>query len=66
MFGSILVGLVIRIIVIITAIDSLMFYVIVHRYKKITLSFAGAVIILTICVLVINVWFELWRYGVKY
>ena len=58
-------SLIIRVTLIITITDSLIFYVISKRKLVITVPFVISVIVVTLVPLVINIWFALYRFGIK-
>jgi hypothetical protein len=58
-------SLIIRVTLIITITDLLIFYVISKRKLVITVPFVISVIVVTLVPLVINIWFALYRFGIK-
>jgi membrane protein YdbS with pleckstrin-like domain len=60
---SLLTELIIRVVLIIALNDGIIFYVISRRSQKMTLPLAFEIIIITIIILVINIWYCLHRRG---
>lgn len=62
---NLLTELIIRVIIIVSLTDGIIFYVINKRSLVITVPLAISIIVVTIIPLVINIWFCLYRYGIK-
>ena len=62
---TLLTSLIIRVALIVSIIDAVIFYVISKRKLVITVPFVISVIVVTLVPLVINIWFDLNRFGIK-
>lgn len=62
---TLLASLIIRVTLIVAITDSVMFYVINKRNIIITVPFVISVIVVTLVTIVINIWFVLYRFGIK-
>lgn len=58
-------SLIIRTVLIVTITDVAIFYVITKRNLAITVPFVISVIFVTLVPLVINIWYALYRFGIK-
>lgn len=57
--------LVTRVVLIVTITDLAIFYVIAKRKLVITVPFVISIIVVTLIPLIINIWFALYRHGIK-
>lgn len=57
-------SLIIRVTLIVTITDLVIFYVISKRKLAITVPFVVSVIVITLIPLVINIWYALYRFGI--
>lgn len=62
---SLITELIIRIVLVVSIIDVIVFYIINKHPGPITMPFAIGIIIVTIISLTINIWFCLYRRGIK-
>ena len=62
---SLLTELITRVVLIIAINDGIIFYVLSKRSQRITMPLAAAIIIITIVILVINIWYCLHRRGLS-
>ena len=62
---TLLASLIIRVTLIVSITDGVIFYVISKRKSVITVPFVISVIVVTLVPLIINIWFDLNRYGIK-
>ncbi len=60
--NTLLADLLVRVIIIVTVIDALVFYALWSKRATLNLMFAASTIALTIIVLAISVVFDLWRF----
>ena len=56
--------LIARAIIVIVLTDAIIFYLISTRHAAITGELTFWIIVVTLIPLIINIWFDLWRYGV--
>ena len=57
-------SLIIRVTLIVTITDLVIFYVISKRKLAITVPFVISVIVITLIPLIINIWYALYRFGI--
>jgi hypothetical protein len=62
---KLLTELITRVVLIVTITDLAIFYVISKRKLVITVPFVISVIVVTLVPLIINIWFSLYRHGIK-
>ena len=62
---KLLTELIIRVVLIVTITDVAIFYVISKRQLVITVPLVVSIIVVTLVPLVINIWFALYRFGIK-
>lgn len=62
---NLITELIIRVIIIVSLIDTIVFYKINTHPEVITVPFAIGIILITIISLLINIWFCLYRRGIK-
>ncbi len=62
---TILRELIIRCVLVVVLNDAIIFYVLSKRSQKITLPLAIGIIVITCIALVINIWYCLYRNGIK-
>ncbi len=62
---SLFTSLIIRVVLIVAITDLVIFYVIVRKNLAITVPFVMSVILVTLVPLVINIWYALYRFGIK-
>ena len=58
-------SLIIRVVLIITITNVVIFYVMAKRKLAITVPFVISVILVTLVPLIINIWYDLYRFGIK-
>ena len=56
--------LILRIVLVVSIIGAIEFYLIIKKIKKVTIPFAIGFVLLQIIVLIINILFCLWRNGI--
>jgi len=61
---TLLASLIIRVTLIVTITDVVLFYVMSKRKLVITVPFVISVIVVTLIPLIINIWFALYRFGI--
>lgn len=62
---TVLRELIIRCVLVVVLNDAIIFYVLSKRSQKITLPIAIGIIVITCIALVINIWYCLYRNGIK-
>jgi len=62
---SLITELIVRVIIIVTLTDALLFYIINKQHRVITVPFVISIILVTIVPLVINIWYVLYRRGIR-
>jgi hypothetical protein len=58
-------SLIIRVVLIVTITDLVIFYVMSKKKLAITIPFVISVIVVTLVPLIINIWFALYRFGIQ-
>jgi len=61
---SLITQLVLRVVLVVSIIGAIEFYLVIKKHKLVTIPFAIGVIVLQIIVLLINILFCLWRNGI--
>lgn len=62
---TLLASLIIRVSLIVAITDAVIFYVISKRHLVISVPFVISVIAVTLVPLIINIWFALYKFGIK-
>jgi hypothetical protein len=62
---KLLTELITRVVLIVTITDLAIFYVISKRKLVITVPFVISIIVVTLVPLIINIWFSLYKHGIK-